>query len=950
MAATHRVSSFTITQPFLGAPLQFQPALGSQELEELIDAYVVGPASKQDKLSEVTIDFYNRATVDITNGSLVRRYDVIIPSQSPTQSQSSGFSPIYTPSPSSSATCCESRNGSCRTPGRSRVSKKPAKKETKKVAEFKLPGFSIMTKDGVDVTSSAGRGTKTKEQREHAHMMRIMKACEECKKKKVRCDPSHKRSNNGSSAASTSTPNTKNSSPAPQNYSPASVGPPLSREFAPAPNAGDFILFPEDSSAWTGANASPSELDNQTYDLSNFDFEIGDIDMDEFTTLNEDDAFDWSFTQSSYPVERDPSYKPLIGDPYNAELWAGFEHLHTSSASYSDSASLEDFERLDSKSYMRSSQGVTISERSRAAATSPSPDYFAEFPELTFSSDSSSLGESSGSISSSSSALSLSQIPSDASNSQLSQTGVLSPGGAQLAEAGHRQTCTKKRLYSQTASAGEPSLYEASLSWALGETSDAGALQAESLSTNASQFSEGTPRGGSKKRQSIQTVQASPDGNAISAAPVDRLASNPASRQSLIDISLPLELEAAVCDDVPKRFRERNSGQLLQVSTHEGSLEPAIQARDQLVLQTTSSHDPRLLRKTSDRIQLLTIEHGCSTIAIAIRELTSAPLDEYLSLLGDLEQVRQGLDTLQRGYPRSRNSGRPPLSAVTIDGVASQLQALAARVTTMLNSELLKPVPDNRLDLEGRLEQRQRQVNTRRLVRSLCATISTLQVLSAESPTTRKSRVLTSRHNEQLVVSPEDRASYGARLTANLSQLDVTALPVHDLLVVADPTPAPHRGLQASELNIVEMISCDRSWPARATRTGQLETASLGFSLPLMILAGLMAASMANPSTIVLLGVQIIIGVAAACIIWPGNGLLACATATLLNHSPAPSIFSGTTISPTSSLLTVAASLLPLSTGSSRGPVSSSRRSSSKLSPSIDASHLFGALRRISVA
>jgi hypothetical protein len=188
MAATHRVSSFTITQPFLGAPLQFQPALGSQQLEELIDAYVVGPASKQDKLSEVTIDFYNRATVDITNGSLVRRYDVIMPSQSPTQSQSSGFSPIYTPSPSSSATFGESRNGSfsMTPPGRSRVSKKPVKKETKKVAEFKLPGFSIMTKDGVDVTSSAGRGTKTKEQREHAHMMRIMKACEECKKKKIR--------------------------------------------------------------------------------------------------------------------------------------------------------------------------------------------------------------------------------------------------------------------------------------------------------------------------------------------------------------------------------------------------------------------------------------------------------------------------------------------------------------------------------------------------------------------------------------------------------------------------------------------------------------------------------------------------------------------------------------------------------------------------------------------
>lgn len=200
-----RISFFTITQPFLGAPLQFQPALGSKKLEELIDAWVVGNAPKQDKLAEVTIDFYNRATVDLTNGALVRRYDVLRPAytsgQSPTQSQSSGFSPsiytpsLYTASPSSSVALGDAgRTSTSRTsPGRpraARVSKKSAKKDSKR-AEFRLPGFSIMTKDGVDVTNSAGRGTKSKEQREHAHLMRIMKACEDCKKKKVRVSLSH---------------------------------------------------------------------------------------------------------------------------------------------------------------------------------------------------------------------------------------------------------------------------------------------------------------------------------------------------------------------------------------------------------------------------------------------------------------------------------------------------------------------------------------------------------------------------------------------------------------------------------------------------------------------------------------------------------------------------------------------------------------------------------------
>ena len=80
-----------------------QPALGSAELDQLIDAFVTGSAARKDKLAEVTIDFYNHATVDLNTGALVRRYDVALPfdfEQSPVLSQSSGFSPaMYTPSP-----------------------------------------------------------------------------------------------------------------------------------------------------------------------------------------------------------------------------------------------------------------------------------------------------------------------------------------------------------------------------------------------------------------------------------------------------------------------------------------------------------------------------------------------------------------------------------------------------------------------------------------------------------------------------------------------------------------------------------------------------------------------------------------------------------------------------------------------------------------------------------
>jgi len=48
----------TLIQAFLGAPLEFQPPLGSPEFQELINAYVTGSASKQDKISQVTLDLY----------------------------------------------------------------------------------------------------------------------------------------------------------------------------------------------------------------------------------------------------------------------------------------------------------------------------------------------------------------------------------------------------------------------------------------------------------------------------------------------------------------------------------------------------------------------------------------------------------------------------------------------------------------------------------------------------------------------------------------------------------------------------------------------------------------------------------------------------------------------------------------------------------------------------
>ncbi|KAK7946477.1 uncharacterized protein PG986_010798 [Apiospora aurea] len=190
---------FSVYQPALGAPLQFVPEMGSKELDDMINAYVPGPASILDKRTAVSLEFFDYT---IHTGELFKFFYVYSPistTASPASSSmhDSGYgsnfntSPVMSESqwtqtmPSSTASQTKARKSSKKTA--SSVSKS-------QVTDFsQMPGFSIMTKDGQDVTNSASRGCKTKEQRDHAHLMRIIKACESCRKKKTRCDPSHRK-------------------------------------------------------------------------------------------------------------------------------------------------------------------------------------------------------------------------------------------------------------------------------------------------------------------------------------------------------------------------------------------------------------------------------------------------------------------------------------------------------------------------------------------------------------------------------------------------------------------------------------------------------------------------------------------------------------------------------------------------------------------------------------
>ncbi|KND92752.1 hypothetical protein TOPH_02786 [Tolypocladium ophioglossoides CBS 100239] len=203
MAASSSQSSlpqgFSVYQPALGAQLQFLPALGSQQLDDLINAYVPGPAAISEKRASVSVDFLGYAQL---TGQTFKFYPVHAAASvaaspvaaSPSlDSASSSFnvSPVTSSWDWSAAASVSSRSSTQRR--RHCKVTSPSSRHQTAIDFSSLPGMKILTKDGVDVTNSASRGSKTKEQRDHAHLMRIIKACDSCRRKKIRCDPSHKK-------------------------------------------------------------------------------------------------------------------------------------------------------------------------------------------------------------------------------------------------------------------------------------------------------------------------------------------------------------------------------------------------------------------------------------------------------------------------------------------------------------------------------------------------------------------------------------------------------------------------------------------------------------------------------------------------------------------------------------------------------------------------------------
>lgn len=227
-SSNHLPQGFSVYQPSLGATLQWFPAMGTKELDDMLHAYLPGTAPIADKRAAVSVDFLEHLHL---TGQTFKFYQVEALIAAPVASASSSpvslsgasslsaypatptwdFSNVaFTPSSTSSQTSSTSAL-------KARKSAKAASRHP--TTDFShLPGMKIMTRDGLDVTNAASRGSKTKEQRDHAHLMRIIKACDSCRAKKIRCDPSHKRraASTVSSSAITSPPpsNSKQKKPA----------------------------------------------------------------------------------------------------------------------------------------------------------------------------------------------------------------------------------------------------------------------------------------------------------------------------------------------------------------------------------------------------------------------------------------------------------------------------------------------------------------------------------------------------------------------------------------------------------------------------------------------------------------------------------------------------------------------------------------------------------------
>lgn len=163
---------------------------------------------------------------------------------------------------------------------------------------------------------------------------------------KLQCDPSHRRSHNDMSRTSTSSSSSR-VNPSPTASTPSTQNA-QSAAFNTSNTFEDFILFPDDMdmASWNPADMAMTDFASQ--DLSQFSFDINDLDINAFAPITPDLDFNntntfASYSQQSYSSTNQsqssnripslsqpsfgidsqvPGYAPLTSDEYGLDPWA----------------------------------------------------------------------------------------------------------------------------------------------------------------------------------------------------------------------------------------------------------------------------------------------------------------------------------------------------------------------------------------------------------------------------------------------------------------------------------------------------------------------------------------------------------------------------------------------------------------------------------------------------
>jgi hypothetical protein len=502
----------------------------------------------------------------------------------------------------------------------------------------------------------------------------------------MQCDPSHPRSPNDMSRTSTSTSTTTTKTSCSSHPRPSpTAGPPPTQEVSPASQESmssfgsnaidDFVLFPEDTPSWNPADLALPEFDSQDYGLIDANFDINDIDLNGFSTMNmgADQSLDVSFEQPwGFQLDRQFSYTPFVPDQYGLDPWAepqGYMPL-----SHSRPHAAQGSGQLDSSWHSSGLPGVNSPGHPQTGALTGEP-----WPDFSM------------------------------AHSQLSESSAASAGsGVDI---------------SPVISSSSSSF--SSLDWGVFDSSASQSPQVENSSPESSQPTNRKARRSHKRRQNDAVQEL-----------LDLVPSHDADQSRL------------VVDSSNQRHPQPSHP---QPSHPQPS--PLGHADD------LSQLSPRLSDNFSDN---LIIGKTYAVVVQSLQAFKSASAEHH-PLSGELEGLRDTLDTLVSSHGDGFSSGLPDSVVSLLQTLTFQLQVSVSRVKNAVPPR--RPVHQHYSRLD-----RQCQVNTMRIIQSLRAAVVGLQAQNSE-PSTENVRVLTSGYNKHLAVSLFESHNSGARPQSTPVQL-----------------------------------------------------------------------------------------------------------------------------------------------------------------------------------